>query len=134
MPALCISTAKLITVFVTELSLIEACLLLRSPILIPPAMYGNFVKLCQEVAIKPIADAEIRNEDKLLYILIPANNDGLTQIQEFLSVHLMAKKTFPEPTENPFQFKNDCDGFIIYPLDSKPLNELASNEMIGVLS
>lgn len=93
----------------------------------------QFVKLCQEAIIKPIAGAEIRNEDKLLYILIAANNDGLTQIQEFLSEHLSAKKPFPEPTENPFQFQNNADGFIIYSLNSKPLNELASNEMIGVL-
>jgi DNA polymerase-3 subunit alpha len=93
----------------------------------------QFVKLCQEAGIKPIAGTEIRNEDKLLYILIAANNHGLTQIQEFLSEHLIAKKPFPEHTENPFQFQNNADGFIIYPLNSKPLNELASNEMIGVL-
>ena len=93
----------------------------------------QFVKLCQEASIKPIAGAEIRNEDKLLYITIAANNEGLTQIQEFLSAHLIAKKSFPEPTENLFQFQNINDGFIIYPLNSKPLAELAANEMIGVL-
>ena len=64
----------------------------------------EFVKLSNHAGIKPIAGAEIRNGDKLLYILLAANNVGLTHIHEHLSEHLMAKKPFPEPSENSFLF------------------------------
>ncbi len=93
----------------------------------------EFVKLCRDTGIKPIAGTEIRNADRLLYILIAGNNNGLANIHEFLSEHLIAKKPFPEISESPVIFKNSLEGFIIYPLNAKPLNELASNEMIGVL-
>ena len=55
----------------------------------------EFVKLAHEAGIKPIAGAEIRNDDTLLYILIAANNKGLAWIHSFLSEHLIEKKTFP---------------------------------------
>lgn len=93
----------------------------------------EFVKLCKEAGIKPILGAEIRNEDKLLYILIATNTKGLSQIHQFLSEHLIAKKPFPELITNLSIFKNHDDGFIIYPLNTKPLNALAPNERIGIL-
>jgi DNA-directed DNA polymerase III PolC len=93
----------------------------------------EFVKLCQQHSIKPVAGAEIRNGDKLLYILIAANNHGLAWINEFLSMHLMEKKSFPEIDESLKLFKKPEDGFIIYPFDSKPLEALAINEKIGIL-
>src|SRR4051812_45248258 len=52
----------------------------------------DFVKHCQEENIKPIAGVEIINDDKLLYILLAANNTGLTWIHAFLSEQLQAKK------------------------------------------
>lgn len=93
----------------------------------------DFVKQCQEAGIKPIIGAEIRNGDELLYILIAANNKGLEWLHRFLSVHLMAKKTFPLPTENTLFFDNPNDGFVIYPLGSKVLQHLKPNEKIGIL-
>ena len=90
----------------------------------------EFVKLAHEAGIKPIAGAEIRNDDTLLYILIAANNKGLAWIHSFLSEHLIEKKTFPEAA---VFFENKSDGFVIYPLPAKPFPDLASNEMIGVL-
>ncbi|MBL0200976.1 MAG: DNA polymerase III subunit alpha [Chitinophagaceae bacterium] len=93
----------------------------------------DFVKLCQEEGIKPISGTEIRNGDRLLYILLAANNRGLQWIHEFLSVHLLAKKEFPEnDLDNEF-FKSSADGFVIYPMDVKPLDRLLINERIGVL-
>ncbi|MCW3109943.1 MAG: polymerase alpha subunit [Segetibacter sp.] len=56
----------------------------------------DFVKYCREEGIKPITGVEIRNDDKLLYILIAANNTGLQWIHEFLTAHLLEKKSFPE--------------------------------------
>src|SRR3982751_160021 len=71
----------------------------------------EFVKLCREAGIKPIVGVEIRNDDKLLYLLLAANNNGLVWINEFLSVHLLNKRPFPEPfAQQPF-FTNTPDGF-----------------------
>ena len=92
-----------------------------------------FVKHCQEVEIKPIVGVEIRNEDKLLYILLAANNNGLTCIHEFVSDHLINKKDFPETFSGVSLFNQYEDGFIIYPLYAKPLPELLPNERIGIL-
>lgn len=93
----------------------------------------EFVKLAQEAGIRPIAGAEIHNEDQLLYILMAANNKGLAWIHNFLSEYLIEKKAFPAVDENPGFFENTSDGFIIYPLSSKPLPELLKNEFIGLL-
>ena len=64
----------------------------------------EFVQLCNEKNIKPIAGVEVRNNDTFLYLLISANANGLSWIHEFLSRHLMAKKPFPEAAENPSFF------------------------------
>ncbi len=93
----------------------------------------EFVKLSLEAGIKPIAGVEVRNDDKLLYILIAANNNGLAWIHSFLSQHLMEKKAFPEVDACPVFFEDCADGFVIHPLHSKPLRELLPNEKIGVL-
>ncbi|TKK64847.1 DNA polymerase III subunit alpha [Ilyomonas limi] len=93
----------------------------------------EFYKLCLAAGIKPVLGAEIRNEDQLLYILLAANNNGLTRIHEFLSEHIIAKKPFPAPSENPIIFTDYSDGFIIYPLGVKPLADLSINEYIGIL-
>lgn len=92
----------------------------------------EFVKICREQKVKPIVGAEIRNGDKLLYILIAANNKGYAWINQFLSAHLMAKKDFPEPSEDLRLFENGWDGFVIYPPGAKVLKDLRINERIGV--
>src|SRR4051812_16518298 len=61
----------------------------------------DFVKLCREAGIKPMAGVEVRNEDKLLYLLLAANNNGLLWINEFLSNHLLHHKPFPELSAQP---------------------------------
>ncbi|MBL0133792.1 MAG: PHP domain-containing protein, partial [Chitinophagaceae bacterium] len=93
----------------------------------------DFVQFCKEARIKPIAGAEIRNGDKLLYILLAANNKGMAWINEFISDHLQSKKEFPETsTDQPF-FLDNWDGFVIYPLGAKPMEDLLPNEYIGLL-
>src|ERR1043166_550132 len=86
----------------------------------------EFVKLCQEAGIKPIVGVEVRNEDKLLYILLAANNNGLGWINEFLSEQLIEKKPFPENPTEPL-FTDLWDGFVIYPLNNKRVEELLPN-------
>jgi DNA polymerase III alpha subunit len=92
----------------------------------------EFVKICGEIKVKPIVGAEIRNGDKLLYILIAANNKGYAWINQFLSEHLMLKKDFPEPSEELQFFENGWDGFVIYPRGTKELKDLRINERIGI--
>ena len=93
----------------------------------------DFVKDCKEAGIKPIVGAEIRNGDELLYILIAANNAGLGWINQFISDHLEVKKDFPQKADNKAFFDNAKDGFVIYPLGGKALENLLPNERIGIL-
>ena len=65
----------------------------------------DFVDFCRKEKFKPILGVEIRNGDDMLYILLAANNKGLTWINEFLSNHLLADKPFPAiAEEHPFFF------------------------------
>ncbi len=80
----------------------------------------EFVKQCKEVGIKPIAGVEVRNGDNLLYILLATNNNGLTWIHEFISKHITPKKPFPLWEEDQFFFNDAKDGFVIYPLNTRP--------------
>jgi len=92
----------------------------------------DFVLLCQQKNIRPIVGAEIRNGEKLLYILIAANNSGFAWINHFISKHLQEDQPFPEQADADSFFATPCDGFVIYPLDTKPASKLLSNEYIGV--
>jgi len=92
----------------------------------------DFVQYCQEKDIKPILGVEIRNDNKLLYILLAANNHGFRKINEFLSHHQLLKKPFPDCSQPASVFPDPADGFIIYPLGSKPPEQLLDNERIGV--
>jgi DNA polymerase-3 subunit alpha len=50
--------------------------------------------------IKPIAGVEVRDEDTFLYLLLARNLDGLDGIHQFLSKHVVTKKSFPVVAEN----------------------------------
>lgn len=93
----------------------------------------DFVKYCRQDGIKPVVGAEIRNEDELLYILVAANNRGFTWINEFLSLHLCTKTAFPEMATDHSFFRDEWDGYVIYPLGHKRPEMLFPNERIGVL-
>ena len=92
----------------------------------------EFVKICREWKVKPVVGVEIRNGDRLLYILIAANNNGYAWINQFLSEHLIAKKDFPEPSDEQSFFENGWDGFVIYPPGAKQFSSLRLNERIGI--
>jgi DNA polymerase-3 subunit alpha len=93
----------------------------------------DFIRYCNEAGIKPIPGVEVRNGDKLLYILLAANNKGLTWIHEFLSTYLITHKPFPEVSQSLSFFEEHKDGFVVYPLGAKPLPQLLANERIGLL-
>ena len=94
----------------------------------------EFVRLCRENKVKPIVGVEVRNGDKLLYILLAANNKGYAWINQFVSKYLIAKKEFPEPSTDLSFFENGWDGFVIYPPGAKAFKDLRLNERIGVKS
>lgn len=61
----------------------------------------EFVALRRASGICPMAGAEVGNGDRLLYVLLAANNKSLAGIRGFLSRHLRAKQDFPERTTEP---------------------------------
>jgi DNA polymerase-3 subunit alpha len=100
----------------------------------------DFVDFCQQHAIKPIAGTEIRQEktikvkdgikrkvSEFLYILLAKNNDGVSEINHFLSIYLDNKLPFPERPDP------GSNVFIIYPLGVLAADDLDKNELIGVL-
>ncbi|HSZ85834.1 MAG TPA: DNA polymerase III subunit alpha, partial [Puia sp.] len=87
----------------------------------------EFVKCCRAENIKSILGTEIRNGEKLLYILLAKNNYGFSEINYFLSYHLTRDEQFPE---FPSSSIHDC--YIIYPFGAKALEELNPDEFIGV--
>jgi error-prone DNA polymerase len=91
----------------------------------------DFVQYCREAGIRPIVGAEIRNGNKLLYILLAANNTGFQRINAFLSEHLLTGRDFPDTPTGLYQ--RPQDGFIIYPFGPRSPEELQDNERIGVL-
>src|SRR4051812_2341324 len=70
----------------------------------------DFTDFCIQQGIKPVAGAEIRNDNSFLYILLARNNQGLSAINRFLTQHLQQKSTYPD--------RPSFDGnvFIIYSL------------------
>jgi DNA-directed DNA polymerase III PolC len=93
----------------------------------------EFVKICGEKKVKPILGVEVRNGDKVLYILLAANNRGYAWINRFVSEHLTAKKDFPNVGPGITFFENGWDGFVIYPLHAKKFSDLRINERVGLL-
>ena len=58
----------------------------------------EFAGECEKNSIKPVAGIEFRNDNELQYIGIARNNNGLRELNEFLSKHnLMAKTPIPFP-------------------------------------
>ena len=92
----------------------------------------EFVKLCRKAGIKPVTGVEIRDDDKLLYILIAANNNGLAWIHEFISEHLVNGTGLPGADAGFSFFENSWDGFVIYPFGSRSPEALLPNERIGI--
>ncbi len=85
----------------------------------------DFVDYCRQNQIKPVVGTEIRNGSELCYILLAKNNDGLEQINRFISEHLQEEKPFPRRPDL-------TDIYCIYPFGSIPVNELQLHELIGV--
>src|SRR5687767_6609273 len=86
----------------------------------------DFIDFCKQHRIRPIAGAEIRNDNELLYILLAKNNKGFLYINQFLSHYLQAKEPFP------VEYAFGPDVWVIYPFGKKQPDVLTANELIGV--
>lgn len=88
----------------------------------------DFVHKCQRAFIKPIIGTEVRNGDEFCYVLLAKNNEGLFEINKFLSYHLQNDILFPETPCLSIE-----GVWIIYRLDTKHFNsKLKENELIGL--
>ncbi|MEZ5198202.1 MAG: DNA polymerase III subunit alpha [Bacteroidales bacterium] len=86
----------------------------------------DFVKTCRENDIRPMGGIEFRNGNDYLYTGLAKNNEGLRELNEFLTHHNLNKTELPL---SAIEFKNT---YIIYSLGSKKTMELKENEFIGI--
>lgn len=84
----------------------------------------EFMRKCRKASIKPIGGIEFRKNNKLLYIGIAKNREGVKELNDFLSEHNLQKKELPD---SPPTFYNT---FIVYPFSS-PV-QLQAHEFLGI--
>ena len=92
----------------------------------------EFVAVCKEKGLKPIAGIEFRRDDQLLYTGLAKNNDGFRELNEFLSHHNLNNLPLPDTAPG---FNNV---FVIYPfssiLHSSPghVSRVTRHDFIGI--
>jgi DNA polymerase-3 subunit alpha len=95
----------------------------------------DFVAVCKDKHIKPIAGIEFRTGDQLKYTGLAKNNEGFRELNEFLSDHNLRNLPFPDRAPD---FEHV---FIIYPLSngerrsfspSRRFTAALPQEMIGI--
>jgi DNA-directed DNA polymerase III PolC len=86
----------------------------------------EFAGECNKNDIKPVAGIEFRNENELQYIGIARNNNGLRELNEFLSDINFNK------TSIPFPAPSFSESYVIYSLKKIPDRKLFDNERIGI--
>ncbi len=91
----------------------------------------DFVQYCRDAGIKPIVGCELRDGDRLVCILLAANDRGLLQLHQYLSACLEGQRSFDTDYTTVY-FERPEDGFVLYPLGTKPPTQLAVNERIGI--
>jgi DNA polymerase-3 subunit alpha len=87
----------------------------------------DFVKECRKNGIKPVGGIEFRGRGyELLYVAIAANNEGMREINEFLTWHNLNKASLP-PCPPIFQ-----NAVVVYPFLQKLPRKLKENEYVGI--
>ncbi len=86
----------------------------------------EFAGECIKNNLRPVAGIEFRKDHLLQYIGIARNNDGLRELNEFLSNLNFEKEPLPFPAP---QF---TESYVIYPLNNIPHRKLFDNERIGI--
>lgn len=87
----------------------------------------DFIKECKDVNIKPVVGMEFRRDNKLLFIALAKNREGLAEMCRYLTKHNFDKSPLPDFAPN---FEHV---FVIYPLYNIP-NTLKTHEYIGISS
>jgi DNA-directed DNA polymerase III PolC len=86
----------------------------------------EFAGECRKKNIRPVVGIEFRNDNELLYIGIARNNNGLRELNEFLTRLNIDKNPVPFPAPR------FSDAYIIYNLNRIPDRRLLDNERIGI--
>ncbi|MCD4737392.1 MAG: PHP domain-containing protein, partial [Bacteroidales bacterium] len=86
----------------------------------------DFIKLCRENDIRPVAGMEFRNDNEYLYTGIARNNEGFRELNEYVTYHNLNQEKYPVHTNG---FENV---FMVYPFGRKKLQDLRNNEYIGI--
>ncbi|MBU0488039.1 MAG: DNA polymerase III subunit alpha [Bacteroidetes bacterium] len=86
----------------------------------------DFVKICRQNDIQPLAGIEFRNGDELLYTGLAINNEGFMELNDFLTAHNSSKAPLPEGSPA----LPNC--FFIYPWGKRSAQQLRENEFTGV--
>lgn len=87
----------------------------------------DFVKECLANAIEPVVGVEFRNRNDLKYICLAQNHEGYTEINQFLSHHLLSESDFPN------QAPVFANVFTIYPITVlENYSQLKPHEYIGI--
>jgi DNA-directed DNA polymerase III PolC len=85
----------------------------------------DFIKACNEAAIKPLVGMEFRSANTLRYIGLAKNANGLALLNRFLTKHNFENSLLP------LEAPESADIFIIYPLENVPA-VLKENQYIGI--
>src|SRR5690349_10782106 len=86
-----------------------------------------FIRACQEQGVQPLIGIEFRKDNQWTYTGIAKNEQGLRELNEYLTHYNLSEKPLPE-TAGKFD-----NAFIIYPLSSgKKAEQLRENEYLGV--
>ena len=59
----------------------------------------EFIQVCTDKGVKPIAGIEFRRDDELLYAGLARNNEGFRELNEFLSHHNLRNQALPDRPE-----------------------------------
>ncbi|MFN8210388.1 MAG: DNA polymerase III subunit alpha [Bacteroidales bacterium] len=86
----------------------------------------GFVAECTKQGIRPIAGIEFRNNNDFLFIGLARNNEGIRELNEFLTLRNIEGTPFEFP---PARFSN---AYVIYRLGRLPLRKLFENEYVGI--
>jgi DNA-directed DNA polymerase III PolC len=86
----------------------------------------EFARECSRKGLRPIGGIEFRNDNELQYIGIARNNNGMRELNSFLSELNFSGLPVPYPAP---EFR---DAYIIYPLIKTPQRKLFDNERIGI--
>lgn len=87
----------------------------------------DFVKLCKENNIKPIAGIEFRDGDALMFTAIAKNIEGFREINDYMSAINLKERKFNVKAPS---FDN---AYVVYPFPRSINYKLKENEFIGVV-